>query len=193
MGEGPADAVEALHRDGARPRAQVVVQGLLFSAGWQELKDLTRPFGSVARADIAMGTDGRSKGWGTVLFDDPRDAAAAMHVRARAATPQRPANGSAPGSRRRVVRRSGGRPLVRAPGAAHLGARGMPSNSYVGCGKQAEAQAARVAAQPSDIEDARACGVTEAACLTQAMRMPVRASAMFDGPASSGRPPARRS
>lgn len=60
---------------------QVVVQGLLFSAGWQELKDLTRPFGNVSRADIAMGADGRSKGWGTVLFDDPRDAAAAIHVR----------------------------------------------------------------------------------------------------------------
>ena len=60
---------------------QVVVQGLLFTAGWQELKDLTRPFGSVARADIAVGPDGRSKGWGTVLFDDPRDAQAAINVR----------------------------------------------------------------------------------------------------------------
>jgi ornithine cyclodeaminase/alanine dehydrogenase-like protein (mu-crystallin family) len=57
-----------------------------------------------------------------------------------------------------VRRPCGGRPLMRAPGATHLGARGMPSNSCVGCGKQAEAQAARVAAQPSDIEDARACG-----------------------------------
>ena len=60
---------------------QVVVQGLLFTAGWQDLKDLTRPFGSVARADIAIGPDGRSKGWGTVLFDDPRDAQAAINVR----------------------------------------------------------------------------------------------------------------
>ena len=57
------------------------MQGLLFSAGWQDLKDLTRPFGSVARADIAMGADGRSKGWGTVLFDDPHDAQAAINVR----------------------------------------------------------------------------------------------------------------
>lgn len=57
------------------------MQGLLFSAGWQDLKDLTRPFGSVARADIAMGADGRSKGWGTVLFDDPHDAHAAINVR----------------------------------------------------------------------------------------------------------------
>lgn len=57
------------------------MQGLLFTAGWQELKDLTRPFGSVARADIAVGPDGRSKGWGTVLFDDPRDAQAAINVR----------------------------------------------------------------------------------------------------------------
>ncbi|KAK9837136.1 hypothetical protein WJX81_005720 [Elliptochloris bilobata] len=74
-----ADERPPLRNSAPREGRQVVVQGLLFSAGWQELKDLTRPFGSVARADIATGPDGRSKGWGTVLFDDPRDAQAAIN------------------------------------------------------------------------------------------------------------------
>lgn len=58
---------------------QVVVQGLPFAYSWQDLKDLFKPVGGV-KADIVMGQDGRSKGWGTVLFDSEDDAERAIQV-----------------------------------------------------------------------------------------------------------------
>ena len=58
---------------------QVVVQGLPFAYSWQDLKDLFKPMGGV-KADIVMGRDGRSKGWGTVLFDSEADAERAIKV-----------------------------------------------------------------------------------------------------------------
>lgn len=41
---------------------------LPFHIQWQDLKDLFRAAGAVARADIALGSDGRSRGFGTVTF-----------------------------------------------------------------------------------------------------------------------------
>lgn len=58
---------------------QVVVQGLPFAYSWQDLKDLFKPVGGV-KADIVMGRDERSKGWGTVLFDSEADAERAIQV-----------------------------------------------------------------------------------------------------------------
>lgn len=58
---------------------QVVVQGIPFAYAWQDLKDLFKPVGGV-KADIVVGQDGRSKGWGTVLFDTPEDAERAIQV-----------------------------------------------------------------------------------------------------------------
>ena len=58
---------------------QVVVQGIPFAYAWQDLKDLFKPVGGV-KADIVMGQDGRSKGWGTVLFDSLEDAEKAIQV-----------------------------------------------------------------------------------------------------------------
>ena len=58
---------------------QVVVQGISFAFAWQDLKDLFKPVGGV-KADIVMGQDGRSKGWGTVLFDSQEDAEKAIQV-----------------------------------------------------------------------------------------------------------------
>ena len=58
---------------------QVVVQGIPFAYAWQDLKDLFKPVGGV-KADIVMGQDGRSKGWGTVLFDSQEDTEKAIQV-----------------------------------------------------------------------------------------------------------------
>ena len=58
---------------------QVEVQGLPFSYAWQDLKDLFKPVGGV-KADIVMGDDGLSTGWGTVLFDSEEDAERAVEV-----------------------------------------------------------------------------------------------------------------
>ena len=41
---------------------------LPFHIQWQDLKDLFRAAGSVARADVALGPDGRSRGFGTVTL-----------------------------------------------------------------------------------------------------------------------------
>lgn len=41
---------------------------LPFHIQWQDLKDLFRGAGAVARADVTVGPDGRSRGFGTVSF-----------------------------------------------------------------------------------------------------------------------------
>ncbi|GAA5956600.1 hypothetical protein JCM21900_003616 [Sporobolomyces salmonicolor] len=56
------------------------VGNLPFNCQWQELKDLMRGAGSVLRADIAQGPDGRSRGFGSVLFATPQDAERAVHL-----------------------------------------------------------------------------------------------------------------
>jgi hypothetical protein len=45
----------------------VEVQGVPFVDVWQDLKDLVKPL-AIVKADIVMGQDRRSKGWGTVLL-----------------------------------------------------------------------------------------------------------------------------
>lgn len=47
---------------------------LPYQAGWQDLKDLFRSAGSIVRADINIGLDGRPKGSGTVTFESTKDA-----------------------------------------------------------------------------------------------------------------------
>jgi len=54
------------------------VGNLPFNCQWQELKDLMRGAGSVLRADIAQGPDGRSRGFGSVLFGTSQDAERAV-------------------------------------------------------------------------------------------------------------------
>ncbi|BGP15588.1 hypothetical protein JCM10213v2_003567 [Rhodosporidiobolus nylandii] len=56
------------------------VGNLPFNTQWQELKDLMRGAGSVLRADIAQGPDGRSRGFGSVLFATPQDAERAVQM-----------------------------------------------------------------------------------------------------------------
>ncbi|KAG9048842.1 hypothetical protein FS837_011848 [Tulasnella sp. UAMH 9824] len=50
------------------------VGNLPFQCQWQDLKDLFRQIGPVVRADVALGPDGRSRGFGTVLFQTEADA-----------------------------------------------------------------------------------------------------------------------
>ena len=65
-----------------RPEAssglQVVVQGLPWAYTGDDLRPLFAEFGEVARADVVMGRDGRSRGYGTVRFADAAGAAAAI-------------------------------------------------------------------------------------------------------------------
>ena len=56
------------------------VHGLPFHYAWQDLKDLFKPVGGVGKADIVLDRDGRSKGWGTVIFDSEDDAQKAIQV-----------------------------------------------------------------------------------------------------------------
>jgi len=58
---------------------QIYVSNLPFNVGWQDLKDLFRQAGAVARADVQMGHDGRPKGSGIVAFETPEDARAAIN------------------------------------------------------------------------------------------------------------------
>ena len=59
---------------------KVYVGNLTFETTWQDLKDLLREAGSVIRADIATGPDGRSKGYGTATFASTREAAKAIQL-----------------------------------------------------------------------------------------------------------------
>lgn len=56
---------------------QVFVGNLPWSVKWQDLKDLCKPFGMVKRADIAE-DNGRSKGFGIVVFDSAASAQACV-------------------------------------------------------------------------------------------------------------------
>ncbi|KAF2436030.1 RNA-binding domain-containing protein [Tothia fuscella] len=56
---------------------QLYVSNLPYTVGWQDLKDLFRQAtqsGNIIRADVHMGPDGRPKGSGIVVFDNPEDA-----------------------------------------------------------------------------------------------------------------------
>lgn len=61
--------------------AQIVVHGLPWSTEWQELKDLAKEHGDVVKADVMRRPDGKSRGFGTIVFKTPEDAQAAIEVR----------------------------------------------------------------------------------------------------------------
>jgi RNA recognition motif-containing protein len=56
------------------------VGNLPFQCQWQDLKDLFRAAGDIQRADVAIGPEGRSRGFGTVLFATPEDAQNAVRL-----------------------------------------------------------------------------------------------------------------
>eukprot|EP00798_Chlamydomonas_sp_ICE-L_P029132 gene29131-32350_t len=57
---------------------QVVVQGIPWAYTWRELKDMFVDIDGLERADVTTGFDGRSRGYGTVLFATPEGATAAI-------------------------------------------------------------------------------------------------------------------
>ncbi|KAJ3056676.1 hypothetical protein HDU99_007377, partial [Rhizoclosmatium hyalinum] len=57
---------------------QLFIGNLPFIVGWQDLKDLFREVGTVVRADVAQAPNGKSRGFGTVLFSNAEDAANAI-------------------------------------------------------------------------------------------------------------------
>ncbi|KAG0278049.1 hypothetical protein BGZ95_004811 [Linnemannia exigua] len=59
---------------------QVFVGNIPFQCQWQDLKDLFRKAGNIIRADVAHGFDGRSRGFGSVLFATTEDAKTAISM-----------------------------------------------------------------------------------------------------------------
>lgn len=62
------------------PGRVLFVGNLPFHCQWQDLKDLFRAAGNIQRADVALNADGRSRGFGTVLFASPEDAQTAVRL-----------------------------------------------------------------------------------------------------------------
>lgn len=64
------------------PRFQLITGSvqLPFHCQWQDLKDLFRQAGTIIRADVALGQDGRSRGFGTVVFATEVDADRAVKM-----------------------------------------------------------------------------------------------------------------
>lgn len=59
---------------------QLFVGNIPFNCQWQDLKDLFRAAGQIQRADVSLGPDGRSRGFGRVVFATPEDAMNAMQM-----------------------------------------------------------------------------------------------------------------
>jgi len=59
---------------GGGANKKVYVGNLPWSVEWQDLKDLCKQYGNVIRADVQVGDDGRSRGFGLVSFANARDA-----------------------------------------------------------------------------------------------------------------------
>lgn len=51
---------------------------LPFQCQWQDVKDLFRNAGNILRADVVQDQDGRSRGFGTVLYATHEDAKKAI-------------------------------------------------------------------------------------------------------------------
>uniref|UniRef100_A0A7S0WHE3 RRM domain-containing protein n=1 Tax=Chlamydomonas leiostraca TaxID=1034604 RepID=A0A7S0WHE3_9CHLO len=78
-GRGAGRGAPAVERTGESSGLQVVVRGIPWSYTWKELKDMFADFGgSVERADVVYGEDGRSRGYGTVRFTTTDAAQAAI-------------------------------------------------------------------------------------------------------------------
>lgn len=61
---------------------------LPYRVRWQDLKDLFRKAGTVLRADVSLGQDNRSRGYGTVLMGSREDAARAIGKWSRRPSPR---------------------------------------------------------------------------------------------------------
>lgn len=65
---------------GSGASRNLFVGNLPFHIQWQDLKDLFRQAGAISRADVALGADGRSRGFGTVSFANEADAERAVRM-----------------------------------------------------------------------------------------------------------------
>ncbi|KAK4683798.1 hypothetical protein P7C73_g6427, partial [Tremellales sp. Uapishka_1] len=63
---------------GSDGRVNLFVGNLPYRVRWQDLKDLFRKAGTVLRADVSLGPDNRSRGYGTVLMGSREDGARAI-------------------------------------------------------------------------------------------------------------------
>ena len=63
-----------------KTRCATIVPQLPFQCQWQELKDLFRQAGTILRADVSVGHDGRSRGFGTVTYATDADAERAVKM-----------------------------------------------------------------------------------------------------------------
>lgn len=61
-----------------KPGTEIFVGNLPFSVNWQALKDLMREAGEVVRADVRTDRWGKSRGFGTVIFNTEEEAARAV-------------------------------------------------------------------------------------------------------------------
>ena len=80
---GRGGGAPAAEGDDAAPAAestgtQVVVHGLPWSYTWKELRPIFEGCGTIVRADVVYGRDGRSRGYGTVQFASQEEAQAAI-------------------------------------------------------------------------------------------------------------------
>lgn len=66
--------------DGSYYGRTLFVGNLSYATQWQDLKDLFRSAGNILRADIALGAEGRSRGFGTALFGTKDEAARAVRL-----------------------------------------------------------------------------------------------------------------
>ncbi|KAJ3513904.1 hypothetical protein NMY22_g14903 [Coprinellus aureogranulatus] len=76
-GKGGGDGRTVPPRD---TRTQLFVGNLPYRVRWQDLKDLFRRAGTVLRADVSLGADNRSRGYGTVLLATAEDAGRAIDM-----------------------------------------------------------------------------------------------------------------
>lgn len=60
--------------------AKIATLQLPYRVRWQDLKDLFRKAGTVLRADVSLGPDNRSRGYGTVLLATAEDAGRAVDM-----------------------------------------------------------------------------------------------------------------
>jgi RNA recognition motif-containing protein len=79
-GNGASPAKKPASSSDAQPGCQLFVGNLPWSVTWQSLKDLAHEKTGLTpvRADVAIGFNGQSRGWGTLLFASPEQANGAI-------------------------------------------------------------------------------------------------------------------
>ena len=74
ISRGPPSSMQLTSGTSVDPACTVFVGNLDYDVTWQKLKDVFRVAGLVARSDIFVDRDGRSRGYGTVEFGYPKEA-----------------------------------------------------------------------------------------------------------------------